>query len=140
MPLIRLADLAHARSGDKGAGANVGVIARSPEAYELLRRHLTAERVEAYFRPLGVGAVTRYELPNLHALNFLLPGVLDGGGSLTLRTDAQGKALGQALLEMTLELPDRPGHEGFAEDPSGMSFAADSALTRFADAHRPRPD
>ena len=107
---IRLGEIAYARSGDKGAGANVGVIARIPAGYELLRQALTADRVEQFFRPLGVGKVVRYELPNLGALNFLLPDVLDGGGSLTLRIDAQGKALGQAILEMELEVP-----EGFPE-------------------------
>jgi len=101
---IRLGDIAYARSGDKGAGANVGVIARSPAEYELLRRHLTASVVEKYFKPMGVGTVVRYELPNLGALNFVLPKILDHGGSLSLRIDAQGKALGQALLEMQLEL------------------------------------
>lgn len=104
MPRIRLGDIAYARSGDKGAGANVGVIARSPDGYDVLRRALTADVVEAYFRPLGVGRVVRYELPNLGALNFVLPGVLAGGGSVNLRVDAQGKALGQALLEMELEV------------------------------------
>jgi hypothetical protein len=99
MPTLKLYDLAHARSGDKGSGANVGVIARDAAAYAVLREHLTAARVEAFFKPLGVGSVTRYELPNLQAFNFLLPQVLD-----PLRTDAQGKALGQALLELELEL------------------------------------
>jgi len=103
---IRLGDIATARSGDKGNDANVGVIARAPAAYEILHRHLTADAVEAFFRPMGVGKVVRYELPNLAALNFILPGILDGGGSLSLRIDAQGKALGQAILEMRLEIPD----------------------------------
>ena len=102
---IRLGDMAYARSGDKGAGANVGVIARSPEGYELLRQHLTADRVEAFFKPMGVGRVVRYELPNLGALNFVLPRILGRGGSVSLRIDAQGKALGQALLELRLEIP-----------------------------------
>ncbi len=106
MPTIRLGDIAHARSGDKGSGANVGVIARTLAAYEFLRRTLSAESVERLFKPLGVGHVVRYDLPNLGAFNFLLPGVLDGGGSLNLRDDAQGKALGQAILEMELEVPD----------------------------------
>ena len=105
MPHIRLGEIADARSGDKGAGANVGVIARTPAGYDVLRRHLTAEAVETFFRPLGVGRVVRYELPNLGALNFVLPGVLAGGGSVNLRADAQGKALGQALLEMELDVP-----------------------------------
>ncbi|MGB7159497.1 MAG: hypothetical protein WBD40_15625 [Tepidisphaeraceae bacterium] len=103
---VRLGDIAYARSGDKGGGANVGVIARTPAVFEHLRRNLTAEAVEAFFRPLGVGRVVRYELPNLGALNFVLPGILDGGGSVSLRIDAQGKALGQALLEMNLDISD----------------------------------
>jgi hypothetical protein len=103
--IIRVGDIAYARSGDKGAGANVGVIARSPEGYELLRRHLTADKLETFFKPMGVGRVVRYELANLGALNFVLPRILGRGGSLSLRIDAQGKALGQALLEMPLEIP-----------------------------------
>lgn len=105
MRQIRLGDIAYARSGDKGAGANVGVIARGPADYPILQERLTADRVEAFFQPMGVGRVVRYELPNLGALNFILPDILDGGGSLSLRTDAQGKALGQAILEMRLEVP-----------------------------------
>jgi hypothetical protein len=106
MSKVRLGTIAYARSGDKGAGANVGVIARTPADYDVLRRSLTAERVEAFFRPLGAGRVVRYELPNLGALNFILPNILDGGGSLSLRIDAQGKGLGQALLELELEIPE----------------------------------
>jgi hypothetical protein len=105
MPLIRLGQIAHARSGDKGASANVGVIARQPAAYDFLRDWLTAERVEAFFRPMHPTNVIRYELPNLGALNFLLIGILGSGGSTSLRIDAQGKALGQAILEMTVEAP-----------------------------------
>jgi len=103
---VRLGDIAHARCGDKGGSANVGVIAFTPAGFELLRARLTAAVVESFFKPLGVGAVLRYELPNLGALNFVLPGILAGGGSRSLRIDAQGKGLGQALLEMTLEIPD----------------------------------
>ena len=106
MPLVRLGQLAYARSGDKGSGANIGVIARSPADYVRLRAFLTAERVQDYFASMGVGPVIRYELPNLHAFNFLLPKILDGGGSVSLRIDAQGKALGQVLLEMELDLPE----------------------------------
>ena len=106
MPRIQLRQLAHARSGDKGAAANVGVIAWTAAGYDFLRASLTAERVERYFKPLGVGKVVRYELPNLRALNFLCPNILDRGGSLTLRVDAQGKGLGQVLLEMELDVPD----------------------------------
>ena len=112
---IRLAQLARARSGDKGASANVGVIARSPIAYAMLRDALTADRVATFFSHLGVGRVVRYDLPNLLAFNFVLPCVLgEGGGSLSLRTDAQGKALGQALLQMTLDLPEDRLKEEFA--------------------------
>ncbi|MEX2216542.1 MAG: hypothetical protein WD768_20685 [Phycisphaeraceae bacterium] len=104
--IIPLYQLAHARSGDKGASANVGVIARNAVAYDLLRDRLTAEAVQMFFAPLPVNRVDRYELPNLLALNFVLVGVLAGGASLSLRTDAQGKALGQALLEMMIDVPD----------------------------------
>lgn len=106
MPTIRLGEIALARSGDKGSGANVGVLARSAENYELLRQVLTADAVEQFFKPMGVGTVTRFELPNLGAFNFLLPKILDGGGSRTLRVDAQGKTLGMALLELMIDVPD----------------------------------
>jgi hypothetical protein len=106
MTRIPLRELAVARSGDKGGSANVGVVARTPAAYKLLCERLTADVVESYFRPLGVGTVVRYELPNLEALNFILTGVLGGGGSRSLRIDAQGKALGQALLELPIDVPD----------------------------------
>ncbi len=92
----RLGDLAYARSGDKGTGANIGVVARTLENYDLLLAQLTAERVGEFFASMGASEVTRYELPNLHALNFIVKGIL----SRPLRVDAQGKALGQALLEM----------------------------------------
>ena len=104
---IRLGEIAYARSGDKGSSANVGVIARAPQGFEVLRSYLSAACVEKFFKPLGVRKVIRYELPNLGALNFLLPGVLAGGASRSLRTDAQGKTLGQALLEMKLTIPKR---------------------------------
>lgn len=100
---VRLGDIAYARSGDKGASTNVGVIARTPRQFAALRTHLTADRVEAFFKHLGLTGVTRYELPNLGALNFVLHDALDGGGSVSLRIDAQGKALGQQLLEMELQ-------------------------------------
>jgi hypothetical protein len=94
----RLYDIACARSGDKGTSANVGVIARSGDSWEFLRTWLTANRVAEFFAPLGIESVERFELPNLRALNFVLRGVL----RRSLRTDAQGKALGQMLLEMRL--------------------------------------
>jgi hypothetical protein len=103
---VRLLDIAHARSGDKGDTANVGVIALRPEWYAVLAHHLTLERVTAHFRGVITGGVERFELPNLSALNFLLHGALDGGGTLSLKTDAQGKVFSTALLRMTLDVPD----------------------------------
>ncbi|MEK7668450.1 MAG: hypothetical protein AAB409_07360 [Gemmatimonadota bacterium] len=103
---VRLVELAHARSGDKGDTANVGVIARKPEYYPLLVRELTVERVAAHFAGMLTGGVERYELPNLHALNFLLHGALGGGGTVSLKTDAQGKTLSTALLRMEVEVSD----------------------------------
>jgi len=103
---VRLLDLAYARSGDKGDTANVGVIARRPAYYPLLVRELTAERVAAHFAGLLRGGVERFELGNLHALNFLLHGALGGGGTVSLKTDAQGKTLSTALLRMEIEVPD----------------------------------
>ncbi len=99
-------DVAHARSGDKGDTANVGVIAMRPEWYPLLARELTRERVAAHFRGMITGEVERFDLPNLDALNFLLHGALGGGGTLSLKTDAQGKVLSTALLRMVLDVPD----------------------------------
>ncbi len=101
---LRLGDIAFARSGDKGSSANVAVFARVPETYPFLVRYLTAEVVERHFRPLGIESVARYEVPNIEAFNFVLTGVLGKGGSRSLRVDSQGKALGQAILE--LEFPD----------------------------------
>ena len=106
MKKVLLRDIAHARSGDKGADANVGVIARNEADYPLLCEHLTSDVVLDFFRDFGVQDVRRYEAPNLGALNFILVGVLDGGGSQSLRIDAQGKALGQALLALELEIPE----------------------------------
>ncbi|HEY7471344.1 MAG TPA: hypothetical protein VIE68_03265 [Gemmatimonadota bacterium] len=103
---IQLRYLAHARSGDKGDTANVGVIAYSPEAYAFLRTALTAERVAAHFEGLIDGPVERFELDNLGALNFLLHGALDGGGTVSLMTDAQGKVYSTALLRAELDVPD----------------------------------
>lgn len=99
---VRLGDIAFARSGDKGSGANVAVFARDDKDYPLLVRRLTAVTVQKFFKPLGVGKVQRYEVPNLHAINFILPKILAGGGSRSLRIDAQGKTLGQAILELKI--------------------------------------
>ena len=106
MSKVLLYELAHARSGDKGDTVNVGVIARRPEHYPLLRDALTTERVRAHFAPLITGGVERFELPNLNALNFLLHGALDGGGTVSLMTDAQGKTFSTALLRMVIDVPD----------------------------------
>ncbi len=103
---IRLLHLAHARSGDKGDVANVGVIAYDPTDYDLLRERLTAERVKAHFGDMLTGKVERFELPNLHALNFVLHGALDGGGTVSLMNDAQGKVLSTALLRLEIEVPE----------------------------------
>jgi hypothetical protein len=103
---VRLVDIAHARSGDKGDTANVGVIALEPQWYEVLNEFVTRQRVADHFRGMIEGGVDRYELPNLNALNFLLHGALDGGGTLSLKTDAQGKVFSTALLRMVLEIPD----------------------------------
>jgi hypothetical protein len=101
---VRLVELAHARSGDKGDTANIGLIARRPADYPLLVKQVTAARVARHFKGMLRGPVERFELPNLHALNFLLHGALDGGGTISLKTDAQGKVFSTALLRMEIEV------------------------------------
>jgi len=101
---LQLRYLAHARSGDKGDTANVGLIALAPELYPLLQREVTRARVARHFRGMTSG-VDRFELPNLGALNFLLHGALDGGGTMSLKTDAQGKVYSTALLRMEIPVP-----------------------------------
>ena len=103
---IRLLDIAHARSGDKGDTANVGLIALRPEWYALLDRYVTRDRVAKHFQGQLDGDVVRFELPNLGALNFLLHGALDGGGTFSLKTDAQGKVYSTALLRLVIDVPD----------------------------------
>jgi hypothetical protein len=105
MPRIQLRQIAHARSGDKGDVANIGLIALKPEDYPTLCREVTAQRVKQYCAEICRGEVERFELPNLHALNFVLHRALDGGGLLSLRTDSQGKTLGSALLRMEIQAP-----------------------------------
>jgi hypothetical protein len=100
---VQLVELAHARSGDKGDTANVGLIALKPEYYPILVKQVTAARVARHFKGMITGKVERYELPNLHALNFLLHGALDGGGTISLKTDAQGKVFSTALLRLVVE-------------------------------------
>ncbi len=103
---VPLYQVAHARSGDKGDGSNVGLIANSPEIYELLREQVTAERVKEHFRRVCKGRVERFEVPNLLALNFILHDSLGGGGTESLKTDAQGKTHGQGLLSLEIEVPE----------------------------------
>ncbi len=103
---VRLLNIAHARSGDKGDTVNIGLIAREERFYPILLREVTPERVKAHFGELVLGNVERHELPNLGALNFLLHEALGGGGTLSLRTDAQGKTFSAGLLRMEVEVPD----------------------------------
>lgn len=103
---VELLKLAHARSGDKGDTANVGLIALKPEYYPVLEREVTAERVKAHFGGICKGRVERFELPNLNSLNFLLHESLGGGGTISLKTDPQGKTLSSALLRMKIEVDD----------------------------------
>jgi len=105
MATVKLVHLAHARSGDKGDTANVGLIAYDPAHFDLLREAVTAERVKAHFGAMVEGEVERFELPNLGALNFLLHGALDGGGTISLMNDAQGKVFSTGLLRMEIEVP-----------------------------------
>jgi len=106
MARVKLVRIAHARSGDKGDTANVGLIALKREYYPLLVEKVTAERVKEHFAGICLGAVQRFELDNLNALNFLLHESLDGGGTLSLKADAQGKTYSAALLRMEINVPD----------------------------------
>ena len=106
MKKVPLKDLAHARSGDKGDTANVGLIALKAEYYPILVDQVTTERVKEHFGKMVKGEVERFELPNLGALNFLLHGALGGGGTLSLMTDAQGKTFSTALLRMEIDLDE----------------------------------
>ena len=106
MPRIQLLHLAHARSGDKGDTANVGVIALRPEFYPVLVDQLTVDRVKQHFQGMVHGDVERFELPNLEALNFLLHNALGGGGTVSLKTDAQGKVYSTAILRMEVDVDD----------------------------------
>ena len=117
MPRLPLYRIAHARSGDKGDGSNVGVLAYDDAGYEILCRELTIERVKKHFRGIVLGDVERFELPNLKALNFLLHDSLGGSGSASIKNDAQGKTHAMALLRMAIEVPDEytppvPGERG----------------------------
>jgi hypothetical protein len=102
---IRLGDLAHTRSGDKGDRSNIGVVARDAAGYTWLQMHLTESVVADFLRPLGIGQVRRYEIPGLRAFNFVVDHALAGGASRSLRLDSQGKALGTILLELAIPAP-----------------------------------
>lgn len=106
MAKVKLIDIAHGRSGDKGDGSNVGVIARHPDLYPFLREKLTAGVVKDHMRHICSGDVERYELPNIGALNFVLHKSLGGGGTVSLKLDAQGKTHASMLLRMDIEVPD----------------------------------
>ena len=103
---IQLVKLAHSRSGDKGDTANIGLIALKPEYYEILKKEVTPEKVKEHFKGICKGKVERFELPNIGALNFLLHNSLGGGGTMTLKHDAQGKTLSTALLRMEIDVDE----------------------------------
>ncbi len=106
MVKVLLSEIALARSGDKGDGSNVGVLARSPEIYEFLVEYLTEDRVKKHFHAIAKGDIERFLAPNIRALNFLLHDSLGGGGSMSLKTDAQGKTHGLGLLLMEVDCPE----------------------------------
>ena len=103
---IKLRDIAHGRSGDKGDAANIGIIAYNDKGFKIIKDYLTADKVKGHFTGICKGKVERYELPNIRALNFLLHNTLGGGGTVSLKHDAQGKTLAAALLRIELDIPD----------------------------------
>lgn len=106
MKKIQLKTIAHARSGDKGDTANAGLIAYTNEGYKVIAKYVTAEKVKEHFEGICFGKVERFEMPNIRALNFLLHNTLGGGGTVSLKYDAQGKTIGSALLRMVIEVED----------------------------------
>jgi hypothetical protein len=106
MVKIKLRDIAHGRSGDKGDAANIGIIANDDNGYKIIEKHLTSEKVKKHFEGICHGKVERFDLPNIRALNFLLHSTLGGGGTVSLKHDAQGKTLAAALLRMVLEVEE----------------------------------
>lgn len=103
---IKLIDIAHGRSGDKGDAGNVGVIAYDEKGYKIIQKYLTKERVKTHFNGICFGEVERYEMPNIRAINFVLNNTLGGGGTVSLKHDAQGKTLASAMLRMELEIDE----------------------------------
>jgi hypothetical protein len=106
MAVVKLLKIAHGRSGDKGNGSNVGIIARHPDIYPFLKEKLTAEKVKEHMKHVCKGEVERYELPNIGALNFILNESLGGGGTVSLKLDAQGKTHASQVLRMDIDVPD----------------------------------
>lgn len=106
MKTVKLIEIAHGRSGDKGDGSNVGIIARHPDVYPFLKEHLTAERVAEHMKHVCRGEVERFELPNIGALNFVLHDSLGGGGTVSLKLDAQGKTHASQVLRMDIDVPE----------------------------------
>ncbi len=106
MPVVHLLEIAHGRSGDKGNGSNVGIIARHPDVYPFLKKELSPERVKSHMKHVCKGKVERFELPNIGALNFILNESLGGGGTVSLKLDAQGKTHAAQVLRMKLDVPD----------------------------------
>ena len=102
--IVKLRELAHGRSGDKGDAANIGIIAFNDKGYEIIKKHLTADKVKKHFEGICHGKVERFELPNIRALNFILHNTLGGGGTVSLKHDAQGKTLAAALLRLELDV------------------------------------
>ncbi len=101
---IQLRNIAHGRSGDKGDAANIGIIANDDDGYKIIEKHLTADVVKKHFTGICNGKVERFDLPNLRALNFMLHNTLGGGGTVSLKHDAQGKTLAAALLRLEIEV------------------------------------
>lgn len=106
MPTVKLLKIAHGRSGDKGNGSNVGIIARHPDIYSFLEKNLTADRVKEHMKHVCKGEVERYEMPNIGALNFILNESLGGGGTVSLKLDAQGKTHASQVLRMDIDVPE----------------------------------
>lgn len=106
MPVVKLLKIAHGRSGDKGNGSNVGIIARHPDIYPFLKEELTSEKVKEHMKHVCKGEVERYELPNIGALNFILNESLGGGGTVSLKLDAQGKTHASQVLRMDIDVPE----------------------------------
>ena len=106
MPVVKLIEIAHGRSGDKGNGSNVGIIARHPEIYPFLKENLTSDVVKKHMKYVCKGEVERYELPNIGALNFILNESLGGGGTVSLKLDAQGKTHASQVLRMDIDVPE----------------------------------